>query len=238
MAGSLVCLVTLTLGMDVGWRQLPDGGMEYIIQIEPHVLDSLRMGAEIESDIPPNVRDLRKYRIVVGTGKLPRDASIESPPEQSLSPQAQSADPEAASARYGETSPQFPPWTHAPKTLPPSTDMHRLGGFPEKPIGFVESREVESRPVVNQGEAGESEKAAELEEPETPAGTVSLTLAALSASCVGGMFFVGWVAWDYRRQYHALLRRVLDGGLEGVAMDDVPISEAERQAASASPKSS
>jgi len=238
MTGSLVCLVTLTLGMDVGWRQLPDGGVEYIIQIEPHVLDSLRLGAEIESDIPPNVRDLRKYRIIVGTGELPREALIESPLERSAAPQAQPANPGAASTRYGETAPHFPPWTHAPKTLPPSTDVHRLAEFPEKPIGFVESREVESEPATKEGEAEKSKKVAGSEEPETPAGTVSLILAAVSASCVGGMFFVGWIAWDYRRQYHVLLRRVLDGAVEGVAMDDVPILEAERQAASASPKSS
>ena len=86
MAGSLVCLVTLTLGMDAGWRQLPDGGMEYIIQIEPHVLEALRGGEEIESDIPPALRGVRRYRIRVGTDELPREGKLEPGPELSPGP--------------------------------------------------------------------------------------------------------------------------------------------------------
>jgi hypothetical protein len=328
MAGSVLCLVTLTLGMDAGWRQLPDGGMEYIIQIESHVLDSLRSGAEIESDIPPKMRDLRSYRITVGTGELPRDIPIERPSERFWAPETRPSDEGAKSSRYGEGTPPFP-WAHVPQTLPPSevgwrrlpgggmeyiiqiephlldtlrsgseivskippnlrdlrscritvgtgklrqdappeptpeestspsaplfpwpevprtlpepTDIQRLSRFPEKPTAFAESPDRESEPAVDGSGTEKPAKpteAAESEEPNATPGALSLTLAAVSASCVGGMLFVGWVAWDYRRQYHVLLRRVLDDAPEGVAMDDVRISEAERQAASASPKSS
>jgi len=231
MASTVLCLMTLTLGMDAGWRQLPDGGMEYIIQIEPDLLDTLRSGSEIISDIPPNLKDLRSYRITVGTGRLPRDVPIEPPAEQSPPPEAQPADATAKSSPFGQDAPLFP-WTHVPHTLPPSTDVHPLAKFPEKLTSFAESPEVKANAPAGGGNA---EEPAEAAEPETSGGVLSLTLAAVSALCVGGMLFVGWVAWDYRRQYHLLLRRVLDGQVEGMAMDDDRIFEAQRQAASASP---
>lgn len=236
MASTVLCLMTLTLGMDAGWRQLPDGGMEYIIQIEPDLLDTLRSGSEIISDIPPNLKDLRSYRIRVGTGKLPRDVPIEPPAEQSPLPEAQPADATAKSSPFGQDAPLFP-WTHVPHTLPPSTDVQPLAEFPERPTSFAASPETEPDSAAGEKNAEEPAEAAAPKDPETSGGTLSLTLAAVSASCVGGMLFVGWVAWDYRRQYHLLLRRVLDGHVEGMAMDGDRIFEAQRQAASASPTS-
>jgi hypothetical protein len=66
------------LGVDVGWQPVPGGGYEYIIQIEPEMLESLREGQEIESDIPHFLRDVRSYRIRVGTDILPQEGP---PPE-------------------------------------------------------------------------------------------------------------------------------------------------------------
>ena len=68
------CIAAAAIGVDVGWQRLPEGGMEYIIQIEPQTLDALRAGQPIQSDIPAGVGDIRSYRIVVGSKKaLPRD---------------------------------------------------------------------------------------------------------------------------------------------------------------------
>ena len=61
------------LGIDVGWQPTPDGGVEYIIQIPPQAIESLRAGEAIESDVPPEVlREMRTFRIVVGNKTLPR----------------------------------------------------------------------------------------------------------------------------------------------------------------------
>jgi len=83
MNAILVCLAVATLGVDVGWRRLPDGGMEYIIEIEPQTLDALRAGESIQSDIPSSVRNVRGCRIMVGPGKKP--LPHETPPESAKS---------------------------------------------------------------------------------------------------------------------------------------------------------
>jgi len=72
MSGTLVGLVAVILGIDAGWQPTPNGGLEYIIQIEPEMLDRLRAGQEIQSDIPPELRSVESYRIIVGKNKLPR----------------------------------------------------------------------------------------------------------------------------------------------------------------------
>jgi hypothetical protein len=62
-----------------GWQQLPDGGIEYVIQVEPELLDSFRQDG-FSSDIPASLqRDLRRIRIVVGNGKLPNEGDVMGP---------------------------------------------------------------------------------------------------------------------------------------------------------------
>jgi len=73
-------VATAALGIDVGWQRLPEGGMQYIIQIEPQALESLRSGAEFGSDIPPKAGEIRSFRIFMGKKTLPRD---EPPPKLS-----------------------------------------------------------------------------------------------------------------------------------------------------------
>ena len=72
MVSTMVCLAAMTLGVDVGWEP-SDGGLEYIIQIEPEMLDSLRDGRVIRSDVRPHLRgELRTWRIQFGTGPVPQ----------------------------------------------------------------------------------------------------------------------------------------------------------------------
>ena len=69
---SLIFLVAATtLGVDVGYQPLPEGGLEYIIQIEPQLLGTLKQGQDLESEIPAEL-NVRKFRITVGSGKLPQ----------------------------------------------------------------------------------------------------------------------------------------------------------------------
>ncbi len=32
-------VATAAVGIDVGWQRLPEGGMQYIIQLDPHTLE-------------------------------------------------------------------------------------------------------------------------------------------------------------------------------------------------------
>jgi hypothetical protein len=82
MAIFALCIAAATVGIDVGWQRMPEGGMQYIIQLDRQTLDALRAGEPLQSDIPPGVGEIRSYRIVVGDSKLPR----ESPPEQPATP--------------------------------------------------------------------------------------------------------------------------------------------------------
>ena len=62
----LLCIATASVGIQAGWQRMPEGGMQYIIQLDPETLQSLREGAELESDIPPSAGEVRSYKILVG----------------------------------------------------------------------------------------------------------------------------------------------------------------------------
>ena len=46
----LAAIAAATMGVDVGWQPAADGGLEYIIQLEPHQAQSLKSGDVIEVD--------------------------------------------------------------------------------------------------------------------------------------------------------------------------------------------
>lgn len=71
MTGMIVCLSTAVMGVDFGWQPVAGGGVEYIIQIEPNMLERLKDGQDVFSDLPPRARNIRGYRITVGTARLP-----------------------------------------------------------------------------------------------------------------------------------------------------------------------
>jgi hypothetical protein len=75
MNGAAWLLALATLGVDYGWRLDNDGQLEYIIQIPPTQLETLQSNPDgISSAIPPEVvRHVRRFRIVVGNGPLPKD---------------------------------------------------------------------------------------------------------------------------------------------------------------------
>ncbi len=78
LAAYLIAGMLLT---DFGWQTNSAGEVEYIVQIEPDLLDSLRQGEEIVSEIPPELHGVRRVRIRVGDGPLPRGAQSAAPAE-------------------------------------------------------------------------------------------------------------------------------------------------------------
>ena len=79
MDAALMLLYLVAAGVNYGWQPAKDadGGYEYIVQVEPELLDTMRRGEAdpIESNVPPDVAPIRKVRIVVGRGELPRNRS-------------------------------------------------------------------------------------------------------------------------------------------------------------------
>ena len=71
MHGITLLLIAI-IGVDVGWKPVENGELEYIIQIAPEQLRSFKAGDVIEVGVRPMLRPVRRYRIIVGTDPLPR----------------------------------------------------------------------------------------------------------------------------------------------------------------------
>jgi hypothetical protein len=93
MSGLTMWTAAFLLSVDIGWRPYPGGGLEYIIQIEPHMLDSLKEGEDIQSVIPPNLGRVRAVRIAVGSAAVPRDAAAEETISNAASPSPLGSEP-------------------------------------------------------------------------------------------------------------------------------------------------
>jgi hypothetical protein len=179
----LISIAVATLGIDVGWQRLPEGGMQYVIQLDPQALDALRAGQPIESDIPAGAGDVRSYRIIVGKGTLRRDLP---PPRSTLSnaPGAQST------AGRGPAL-LVPPTVEPPRSVKPSSGQ---------PAIF---EEPEGKPAVAKPQPQAATKPAP-QEPSKPWLPLMLTLFGLFGS-LGANVYLGWLAVEFRRRCRALM---------------------------------
>ncbi|MCE9606947.1 MAG: hypothetical protein K8U03_18845 [Planctomycetia bacterium] len=84
MNALVLMLIPATLGVDFGWERQPDNSIEYIVQIEPEAVESMKTGTELISSLPPALRNIRDYRIRVGRDRLPNQNII--PPEINSNP--------------------------------------------------------------------------------------------------------------------------------------------------------
>lgn len=166
-----MCIAATAVGVEVGWQRMPEGGMEYIIHLDPQTLELLRAGETFRSDIMPDAGEVHSYRIVLGTKRPPR----ETPPAK-----PKSDDPTQSRSA-------------APQTLPPDP---RGKPFPERTAAFEESKDaaatVESPPQPPPSPSQPTP-------PAKPWLPLTLTLFALFAS-LGANVFLGWIAWDFRQR--------------------------------------
>lgn len=73
MFGVALLLTVATVGVDYGWQPGEDGQLEYIIQIEPELVKTLSEGkVDLLSEIPEELQGVKRFRIRVGTGQVPR----------------------------------------------------------------------------------------------------------------------------------------------------------------------
>ena len=78
MNSAALLIAMATFGVDVGWQELEDGSIEYIIQIEPQLVGSLRDGNDLTSGIPPALRNqISRYRVVGGSEKLTKSPPLD-----------------------------------------------------------------------------------------------------------------------------------------------------------------
>jgi hypothetical protein len=85
LCGKLLLAPAAAHAVDFGWQELQGGGIEYLIQVEPSLVDSFRQGG-FSSDIPPGLRDVRRISIVVGDATLPNQGNTTGPKVLRLPP--------------------------------------------------------------------------------------------------------------------------------------------------------
>ena len=197
MSGSLFLVVAVAaLGSDYGWQPLPGGGVEYIIQIDPHVVDRLKEGIDIISDVPAEVRNIRTCRFTVGSGKLPRIS------ERPVLPELEN---------------DLPPYVPPDRPKLPQTPLDkRPDDVPAKLPGGEGTEDGVKPAVMLQGaEPAPSSRetpvpAENLDnaEDEPPPAWLLATLAIGLMSTTAGMVFTGWTAWDYRGRYRRVLEKL------------------------------
>ena len=176
MYALMLCVAVAAVGTEVGWQRMPEGGMEYIIQLDPQTLEALRAGEAIQSDIPPAAGEVRSYRIVLGNRKLPR----ETPPAPTAPPKV--PEPSRPDAQD--------PLPTVPQTLPLDAGSKRLA---EQPAIYMKSDTT----------AASQPKPTPDSQPETsgkPWLPLTFTLLGLFAS-IGANVYLGWIAWDCRQQF-------------------------------------
>jgi hypothetical protein len=215
MGGTLVCIAVAVLGIEPGWQRLEGGGWQYVIQLDSQNLEALKAGESLGSDIPPELRDIRRYQITLGPGKPPREILPEPalsegpelrPPRQTMALGPPARSEPGPSARVG---PEL-------SGNPPSRVASGLSG--DRPTTFGE--QVLAKPKL-EGPSPSAKPAAPEAGTEAEAGSdskkpwLALTLALAAAfACFGGMLYMGWIAWDYRQRYLALFRQMIDAGLK------------------------
>ncbi len=195
MFAHVLCFCTAVVGINVGWQPLQEGGMEYIIQLDPQSLEALKAGEPIQSDILPGAGDVRSFRFYLGTEKPQRIG----PPAKSAQPQSVNAaeDARMPSSNLAQTTTpgQTAPF---PRTLIPDPAMKPLTArtvFNEPADGSTKS---EATPQ-NRSEAKKDEPA----KPWMPFILVSLGLFA----SLGGNAYLTWIFADLRRRYRASLSK-------------------------------
>lgn len=212
MNSAWVLLGMAALGIDYGWQPVAGGGIEYIIQIEPHTLDSLRDGADIVSDLPPHLRGIRRYRITVGTDPLPHEGQ---PPPVSevegplLSMPQRGAPSATAAAAAGEAtaarSDSDPTLTKGPpRPFIPQADTDVVPVAALDPVAPPTAAPNEVYRVADAGGTSARTGEAGTAGSDSPRGGVLAWQLGMFVS-VGANVYLAWLAWGQRNRFRAVL---------------------------------
>lgn len=207
MFAAMVLVAASAVGVEPGWEKLDGGGWRYYIQIDPENLKALAAGEPIESDIPPELWDIRSYRVVLGGRPVPREPlpDISARPKGPVSPGAATVAGEPGRIGGG---PSAAPFSEGPRLgwpgpgAPPTEGPAKSTASP----GFEEQTLARPRLEATEGTAATGQ-------PEKP--WLAMTIASSAAfGCFGGMLYAGWIAWDYRRRYRQLFAEMIAAGLK------------------------
>ncbi len=233
MSPTALCAILLVAAIDYGYEPMEDGGIRYLIRIEPHMVDLLSRGQVFGSDIPPEVAGrVRAFRVYAAeepaSKQVPpaptvnRPLPIEKPPstEQPVTVKQPVTveQPAAVKQSLPVESPAKPPAATpgqslrdmflAPQALSPSEEAPRQLPKTERVEHAVAlAPEQGSWPQLDlHGE--ESATAARGDSAPKPYFPLILAVLVAAGSSTGMLYF-GWLAFDYRARYRSLLREML-----------------------------
>lgn len=143
MNALVLMLIPATIGVDFGWTRQPDNSIEYILQIEPEAVDSMKTGTELVSSLPPAMRNIKDYRIRVGRDPLPNQNKI--PPDLTTPGIAQPNIPSnnypannyATTGNYPPASTGAYPAGTASTAYQPTGTYPQNGNYPQSGNSFV-----------------------------------------------------------------------------------------------------
>lgn len=224
-----IFVAAATLGVDYGWQYAPNGQLEYLIQIEPALLDSMENGLDVASELLPEVRGVRKFRISVGNKKLPRETIV-----QASAQEPARSDPAAGANRppLDKSRPVGEAPGDRPRDGPRNDYADRSSPIRPAPLERDEPDRVEpsgGRPIEQSAakpsgaDAGADSPSSEMSrltgDSEKSAGSAASaddgslspwfvgTIVALCAS-LGANFYQGWNLKSARRRYYQLVDRL------------------------------
>ncbi|MEI8371551.1 MAG: hypothetical protein WCJ35_01830 [Planctomycetota bacterium] len=200
MNTTLTCLALALVGVDLGYRPASNGGTEFIIQINPATLQSLRPGEPIDIDVPREAREMRPshFSITLGNERLPHEVPLTASLPPATAPIVPASPVMPAAATLPILSSATPSGREPVIIPPPSSAPSAPAVVPiATPANSApaESRIVDLAPVNSAG----SNSA----QPDRPWLAMCLLVIALMAS--NG--YVGWLFWETRQRYRGLLTR-------------------------------
>jgi len=119
----ILLVAAAALAVDYGWQTNPAGEVEYIIQVEPELLDSLRSGQQLVSEIPPELQNVRRVIVRVGRGALAHPLPARTAPgltAPGLSAPGLRPSPQPNNWTGGTPTPATPPGGFSPRGAPGS----------------------------------------------------------------------------------------------------------------------
>jgi len=207
-------LAASTVGIETGWQPIEADQLEYIIRIEPQLIEAMRRGEPVTSEIPPQLRDVRRYRIVIGGGEsggeaLPRINLPQPPPNELESSRERTMSDEAEPGESANTSEHKTSVVEDQEVQPAGARL-----VLPAPSAADTSEENSGTAVATADEIAGSSQDDSLSTSETSVveskqwWVWSLVLVGLFAS-LGGNVFLAWMTVDTRTKYRLLLRRQL-----------------------------
>ena len=235
MLGTFLLVTTALVGIDVGWEPDSQGQLQYIVQIQPEMIQAMVEGRAIEFDVLPEHQGVRRFRFQVGKESLPQIGSpVPQPPVETAAKEPPPANLPHLGPQSGTQSPDNThpdqPITHlndkpTNQQIPertttralPSLDQSRLPDSPSSPSTSsapgIFATDPETHPIrekkATYNKSVDGQTSPEVADPPSPLDeTLKVPLIITSttaASLLMAFLYLCWIHLGMRRRYHRLL---------------------------------